>query len=322
MSDLSIVTVGYESSAKLPSFLCAARRAAPEAELIVVDNASRDDTSGAARQHGADRVIANAANMGFARACNAGARSATSEWLLFANPDVTLEQVPRCELLPRKGYGLGAGMVREDEVAHRPAVRAETCLLEDVLAQVLTRFLPTPVSQRLPKRRRPARWAGGAALLCRRSEYLALGGFDERFFMYFEDRDLAKRYTRAGYGIKIEPTLRGAHGHGESSPRVASWVRERWSLASWIEYRGVWHGPRAAYAAAAIATMTLARMQALGERLPLQRTRRKSESVAMILQGLDLLEEDLPSAPGFYPLALSALREVRGSLPREGTGRG
>jgi GT2 family glycosyltransferase len=318
MADLSIVTVGYESAAKLPSFLHAAERAAPGCEYVVVDNASRDDTSDAARRHGAHQVIASGENVGFGRACNLGAQLANGDWLLFANPDISLEQIPSPRALAAAAYGLGAGTVSEPGAAHRPAIRAETSFAEDVLAQVLSRFLPPAASRRLPQRRRPTHWASGAALLCRKSEFLALGGFDARFFMYFEDRDLGRRYRAAGRRIDVEPDLRATHGHGASSPGVASWIREFWSLVSWIEYRGIWHGPQGALTAARTATRTLRPLRALGTHLPLERTQRKSESVATILRALAALDERLPAELGFYPNARAALGEA---LARE-TARG
>jgi N-acetylglucosaminyl-diphospho-decaprenol L-rhamnosyltransferase len=310
MADLSIITVGYESAAKLPGFLRAAERAAPGCEYVVVDNASRDETSGVARRHGAHQVIASSGNVGFGRACNLGAQLANGEWLLFANPDISLEQIPSSRALAAAGYGLGAGTISETGAPHHAAVRAEASFAEDVLAQVLSRFLPPVASRHLPKRRRPTRWASGAALLCRRSEFLALGGFDARFFMYFEDRDLGRRYRAAGRHIEVEPELRAAHGHGASSPGVASWIREFWSLVSWIEYRGIWHGPQAALTAARTATRTLRPLRAIGTHLPLERTQRKSESVATILCGLAALDERLPAELGFYPNARAALHEA------------
>jgi N-acetylglucosaminyl-diphospho-decaprenol L-rhamnosyltransferase len=318
---LSIITVGYESATKLPGFLAAAAHAAPNAERIVVDNASRDQTARVARRHGAEQVLASAENVGFGRACNLGARAAAGEWLLFANPDIELERVPSHLRRDARAYGLGAGVVAEDGGVHRPAVRAEATVVEDVFAQLLTRFLPREVSRWAPKRRHPARWASGAVLLCRKSEFLSLGGFDERFFMYFEDRDLGRRYRDCGYRLRAELDLRASHGHGASSPSVASWIRELWSLTSWIEYRGIWHGPDAASAAASLALRTLGAMQATIVRAPLGRTRRKRESVRMILRGLGEIERRLPSGAGFYPNACAALSAAADDA-RAGMSRG
>jgi hypothetical protein len=311
LPQLSIITVAYQSAEKLPGFLACARSAAPDAQCIVVDNASTDGSSDIARRQGADQVVACPSNLGFGRACNTGAGHADGDWLLFANPDLAIECVPTLTTAATsERYGIRAGLISEKGGPYRSSLRAEQTVTEDAIAQLLYRLVPRALSGYLPKRRWPARWASGALFLCRRSEFAATGGFDPRFFLYFEDRDLAARYRSRRYPILRESHLRGSHGHGQSSHGIDSWVREAWSLVSWIEYRGVWHGTRQARHAARLTLAALSSIRLLGERMPGDRTGKKAAEAAHIIAFLDDLEQQLPDATGFHPFARAALHDL------------
>jgi N-acetylglucosaminyl-diphospho-decaprenol L-rhamnosyltransferase len=310
LSTLSIITVTYQSAEKLPDFLASARSAASEAEHIVVDNASTDRTTRVAHRHGAHQVVESPTNVGFGRACNLGADCASGDWLLFANPDLTIESVPTLEPTCSRPFGIAGGWLSERGNPHKPSLRAEPTLPEEAIAQLLYRLVPNGISRFARQRRRPACWASGALLLCRRSEFLELGGFDPRFFLYFEDRDLAGRYRRRDFPLHLDARLRGHHGHGKSSPSVRSWVREAWSLISWIEYRGIWHGPPAARHAAGLTLSTLSSMHSLGERIPGDRAKKKAAEAAHIIAFLCDFEQHLTDATGFYPFAGPALHDL------------
>jgi N-acetylglucosaminyl-diphospho-decaprenol L-rhamnosyltransferase len=312
---LSIITVTYQSAEKLPGFIASAQSAAPGAEMIVVDNASTDETVSVADRYGADEVIASPANIGFGRACNLGAERASGDWLLFANPDLAIERVPTlAAVAPSARYGIRAGLISEQGSSYRSSLRAEQTLAEDAIAQLLYRLVPRDLSRFIPKRRWPARWASGALFLCRRHEFAAVGGFDPRFFLYFEDRDLSARYRSAGYPIQLESHLRGVHGHGQSSRGVDTWVREAWSLVSWIEYRGVWHGRRAAGRAARLTLSTLSSLRRLSEHMRNDRSDKKSAEIAQILMFLNDLGKNLEYLPDCHPLARAALEDARTTL--------
>lgn len=308
MSTISIITVSYQSAEKLPGFLTSARSAACEAESIVVDNASTDDTVSIAHGHGADRVVVSPTNLGFGRACNLGAEHASGEWLLFANPDLVIEHVPALATAgASQRYGIRAGLISEKGSPHRSSLRAEQTLGEDVIAQLLYRLVPHNLSGLIPKRRWPPRWASGALFLCRRREFAAVGGFDPRFFLYFEDRDLAARYRSAGYPILLEPRLQGSHGHGQSSQGVDPWVKEAWSLVSWIEYRGIWHGSAAARRAARLTLSTLSAIRRSDRYFHSDRVRRKAAEAARMVTFLCNLQQHLEDMSDFYPFARTAL---------------
>ncbi len=310
---LSIVVVTYQSARHIIRFLDTVRRVTPSAEVVVVDNASSDGTARISRdgnRHAA--VLELDENVGFGRAANVGAANANGEWLLFANPDVRLESV----MLPRanqgRSFGLGAAMLRVGKHRAKPLVRAETTYVEDWVREVLSRFLPPPLARRVG-RKRPIAWASGALFLTRRWEFLDVGGFDPRYFMYFEDRDLAARYRLRGSRIRGVTGIVGTHELGSSSSDVPGRNRAAWELVSWLEYIGIWRGQAAADHAAASASVALREIsRVIGRGRAPARFRSKVREVKEIMALVGSFDELLPrSEQTYYPHARAAVASAR-----------
>ncbi len=184
---VSIILVTYDSAAVLPEALASIPTGA---EVIVADNASTDGSVAVARAAGA-RVVPLPGNLGFGTACNAGAREATRELLLFLNPDARLAPGALEHLVH-------AADLHPEAAAFNPRI-----LRDDgrVLFRTASHLLPGSLGKKVPP---PAadcemRVLSGAALFCRRAAFTAIGGFDERIFLYHEDDDLTLRLrqTRA-----------------------------------------------------------------------------------------------------------------------------
>ena len=185
-------------------------------DITVVDNGSSQDVVRAATEEFTGcRVVLNTANEGFGAANNRGARSSLGELLLFLNNDTLVQS----EILPQI----------ESYFAGRPFCGAAGLQLlnADGSVQYSTGKFPTVWSEWRMSRRHNlyARedavlrdWVSGAALVVRRTVFEALGGFDERYFMYFEDVDLCERIWRAGYEIHYLPVVRLVHLGGGSQP--------------------------------------------------------------------------------------------------------
>ncbi len=216
---LSIVTVSYESGAALARTLPIMRAVAPDAELIVVDNASAVDPPDEAllRRVGA-ALIRRERNLGFGRACNGGAQAARGRYVALVNPDVELLSLPQnLDGLRMGGDGFGI-------VAPAPADRSsptvgtfrESRPLFDALAFLLAPYWP----RRWPRPpwafRRGDDWASGAAIIVDREEFLGLGGFDERLFFLYEDRELSRRYRERGLPVRESAAFRCRHELGGS----------------------------------------------------------------------------------------------------------
>ena len=130
--------------------------------------------------------------------------------------------------------------------------------------------------------RRSAWWPGGAALICSRAEFLRIGGFRPEFFLYYEDRDLARRYRAAGLPVRTTRSIVARHTPGTSSTsgdslRVAALG---WAYLGWIEYLNLWRGEATARRAVALVDvlrgLTDALLARLASRSPLsERVERK-----------------------------------------------
>jgi N-acetylglucosaminyl-diphospho-decaprenol L-rhamnosyltransferase len=315
---LSIITVTHQSAAMVPQFLQSARGAAADAEVIVVDNASSDRTVQiAAEVDPQARIIRLPGNDGFGRGCNLGAENAVGDWLLFVNPDVRLVEVSLPSRFQGRTFGLGAAetLMRTDGSPGTPTLRADTSLVEDWAREILGRFVPPALTSRIPIRQTPPAWVSGAAFLVRRAEFVEMTGFDRRFFLYCEDRDLGARYRRAGLPIRSVDGLRGLHAPHSSSSGMTASTKSAWALVSWLEYVGIWHGQDTADR---LTRSVLLSLKAGLRAVNLSRRAhsfsiltRKGDELAMILSFLTSVDQRLPNGDTtYYPHARRALQNL------------
>jgi hypothetical protein len=222
--------------------------AACTVEIIVVDNASTDGTAEAVREKFPSVcVIANAENTGFARANNQGAAAATGEYLFILNPDT---------LLPADTLDtLVAFMDRAPDIA----MCGPRVLNDDRTIQRSVRGFPTwsaafgrytilkylGLFKASLERWRCRRFDYntqadveqliGAALLIRRTVFERLGGFDERFFMYYEEVDLCRRLKEQGLRVVYTPCAELIHLGGKSAKQIPAKKRFM-TLESLLQY--------------------------------------------------------------------------------------
>jgi N-acetylglucosaminyl-diphospho-decaprenol L-rhamnosyltransferase len=157
-------------------------------------------------------------NRGFARAVNEGCRRARGQWLLLLNPDV---RVPE-EFLDRvlaAADRFAADRPRAGIVGfrlrHADGSRQGSTGPFPTLRSVITGL----VRRRSRRRCRPLRgrhprespWVTGCCLLARRDCWREIGGFDEDFFLYYEDVDLCRRARAADWSVWYEPALKVTH---------------------------------------------------------------------------------------------------------------
>jgi GT2 family glycosyltransferase len=226
--DLTVVIVAYRSAAHLPACLesAAASSDVLTRETIVVDNASRDGTPDLVRAQAPEaRLIVNESNRGFAAAVNQAARMARGRHLLLLNPDA--RPLPGCivrlasELDTRPEVALaGPQLLGPDGALHPSAWPApgmlslayDALLLHNLMPRSRLRLLSAPGREPVD-----VECLSGACLLVRRSAFEVLGGLDERFFIYYEDTDLAVRARAAGYRVRLVPAAQAVHLVGGSS---------------------------------------------------------------------------------------------------------
>jgi GT2 family glycosyltransferase len=219
---VSIVIPLWNGREWLPGCLAAVgRQTLPADRIIVVDNGSTDDSAAYLSHHHPDvEVLPLGHNTGFAHAANRGIARCDGDFVVLLNTDVVLEPdwlarvVGRAQADPRAG-SVACKMVQLDDPG--TVYDAGDVLRRDGACEQRGRF-----------GRDDGRWdvpgevfgACAGAALYRRSAFMGVDGFDERYFAYIEDVDLAVRLRLAGWCCLYEPAV--AHHAGEGSSHQLS----------------------------------------------------------------------------------------------------
>jgi N-acetylglucosaminyl-diphospho-decaprenol L-rhamnosyltransferase len=302
--EIAITTIvpTFNSTDEIHACLSSVRRWLPTAQTIVVDNGSLDGTPEKVRMAFPDTVVlAGHGNVGFGGACNLGAAHATGDYLLYLNPDAELVALDHEALLRETSstrFGMLAASLREGQRS-RPMLRRQSgrWLSEFVAAHLLA-----ILSALAPKPRYVERADGpgvytvsGAAFMVKAAEFRAVGGFDERFFMYYEDTDLTQRYRQLGYPLRATDALAIRHVGGTSAPAPR---RNALSFLGWLEYLAKWQGPAAAGRAASVAKVSYSMVLGLLRQLAAlgggERVRAKAEEMATMLSHIAAAGEEVP----------------------------
>jgi len=228
---VSAVIVNYNTRDHMLACVASLRSEAV-ADIVVVDNGSRDGSAEAlTAADPAARFVATGANLGYGAAANLGAAVSTEDFVLVCNPDIVLME--------------GCVAALADAMAHDPGLAIVGPRIEDGDG----RLYPSPrrfpgvgvalghafVGLVAPRNRYTrsyrmldadhtrstgADWVSGACFLARRVAWEDLQGFDEAYFMYAEDVDLCWRAGQAGWRVGFEPEARVVHIQGASTDQV------------------------------------------------------------------------------------------------------
>jgi N-acetylglucosaminyl-diphospho-decaprenol L-rhamnosyltransferase len=234
-ADIAVIVINFNTSAQARRCIetAAADLAGRSWTALVVDNASSD--GGPAVLQGLPRttVVANDRNAGFGAAVNQAVRTTRAPLLWLLNPD--------CEVQPGAFAALTATLDRHPECAIaapqllnadgtvQASARGEPSAWTGLFGRntLLTRFFPSSgVARRnLPAadlvasgaESAPVDWVMGASMLVRREPFDLVGGFDERYFLYWEDADLCRRLRERGWTTRYVPPARVIHAGGASA---------------------------------------------------------------------------------------------------------
>lgn len=234
---IDVVIVNWNSGPQLRECLQSFAAVADDdvaARVTVIDNASTDGSSEGLAAAVPLTVVRNADNRGFGAACNQGAAGSDADFLLFLNPDTRLMpgslarpvRYLRADENAKVGI-VGIQLVDADGRVARNTARAPTAWSMvgnsvglDRLAPRL--FPPHFVTEWAHDQTRPVDQVMGAFFLVRRSMFEALGGFDERFFVYYEDLDLSVRAHAQGWRSVYLSTAQAFHrGQGTTEGATA-----------------------------------------------------------------------------------------------------
>jgi GT2 family glycosyltransferase len=301
---IDIVIVNWNSGGDLARCLGSLTEdsaAALIARVIIVDNGSHDGSAALAPNAGARPLIIDSANrnLGFAAAANRGAAQGDAPFILFLNPDTRLHEGALAAALG--GFGPEIGLIGLRQCDESGRIRASCSRFPVPLAfwmrafglDRLRRFARyAPFLEDPPQAvSRPVDQVMGACLLIPRDLFAALAGFDERFFLYYEDVDLALRAHRLGRRSWYETSGTVTHTGGGSSRQVPA-HRLCLSLSSRLAYARK-HFTRAGFLSVALCTLLVEPWT----RLAFAALHRGKSSVREVTAGYALLLRLGPARP-------------------------
>lgn len=228
---IDVVIVNWNSGNSLERCLCSIKNYGADLlrQIIVVDNGSTDGSEGVCSKYDHVTLIRVGTNLGFAKACNIGAKNVSSDWILFLNPDTAL--LPNSISNLSKGLELvsanvgicGVQLVNEAGAVARTCVRFPTASQFFLHTVGLDRFWPRlgyPMLDWDHATTCNVDQIMGAFYLVRLHIFEELKGFDERFFVYMDDLDFSYRAMKMGWQSKYISEIQVFHEGGGCSKNV------------------------------------------------------------------------------------------------------
>jgi GT2 family glycosyltransferase len=236
--DLSIIIISYNTKviteSCLKSIFQSLRNSTINYEIIVIDNASTDESKSMLKEFNRLNssklhIIFNSENVGFAKANNQAVKEAKGEYILFLNSDIVVLNNSIIQLFDYYRQHdhvvnfLGGRLLNKDMSPQSscgpfyslPVAFAALFLRGDYWG--LTRYSPDKIKE--------VDWVSGACFITKKEYFKSINGFDENIFMYMDEIDLFYRAKKAGYRVFFYPTaqfihLGSASSHGRTQPII------------------------------------------------------------------------------------------------------
>lgn len=220
-------------------------------DVVLVDNGSSDDSVELARRELPEvKVLELGENLGFGPALNRAVAAHPADAVILLNNDA--EPEPRFVEALLDGLGAGVDSVAGVLLQERaPELIDSAGVVADATLMGFDHLHGEP-AEAAAGAADPLGPTGGAALY-RREAFEAVGGFDERIFLYYEDLDLALRLAAAGGRCRLAPEARALHAYSASlgAASAAKYQRTGWSRGYMLRRYGVMRSPRLALRALA-----------------------------------------------------------------------
>ncbi|MGB5405647.1 MAG: glycosyltransferase family 2 protein [Thiogranum sp.] len=246
---VSVIIVNHNSNDELTQCVTSTFKAAPDTRVIVVDNASTDESlsqlEASFKNDFRLHIQRNQTNQGFAVACNKGARLAEGAYLWYMNPDCVVDEYTLPAMLSCLDENPGAGMVgglllnpdgTEQAGGRRTVPTPWRTLVRVFKLSGLEKRYPQLFSdfnlhqQPLPDRPIEVEAISGACMLVRREALEDVGELDEGYFLHCEDLDWCMRFRQKGWKILFVPDARVTHylgTCGRSRPVFVEWNKHK-----------------------------------------------------------------------------------------------
>ena len=253
--EIAAILVNYNSGGELARAL---RSIADEMvgrswEAFVVDNASSDGSGASVADFGPMvQLVQNTANVGFSRGVNQGLAASTAPLVLIMNPDCRLVAgavaTLRSVLDARPDCAIVGPRILNPDGSVQGSARGDPDMLTGLFGRsaLLGRLVPfLPVAKRNVVAEEAIRsgeqsvvvdWLSGACMLGRRTALEQVGGFDERFFLYWEDADLCRRLRARGHHVRYVPAATAIHRVGQSSRTARTFAIRAFHRSAYLYY--------------------------------------------------------------------------------------
>lgn len=227
--EIAVVTVTYNSSSEIGPFLASIRRDEPDLPVLVADNDSADAAlTRELTERASATFLPTGGNRGYGAAVNAAVTALPPgvAYVLISNPDVVVGggAIERLAEYLREHSEVGAvgPSVLNDDGTVYPSARNVPSLRDGIGHALFARAWPrNPWSARYRADdelgEREVGWLSGSCVMVRRETFDLLGGFDEAYFMYFEDVDLGYRISKSGSRNVYLPSATVTHTGGHST---------------------------------------------------------------------------------------------------------
>ena len=218
-STVGAVVVHYDAPEDLRRSLLSLRRADPGMAIVVVDNSETPGGRHLGREAASEvdaRYVESESNIGFGRACNAGRRALGDiDFLFLLNQDAEIEQGSLAAMLGVLTHAPRVGVVSPVIVTPAGRVWFAGGHVQEWLGRVVR---PGFGGSDIPDADVTSSIVTGCALMIRSDVWDRLGGFDDRYFLYFEDIDLSDRAREAGYELRVVADARAVHRREAGHP--------------------------------------------------------------------------------------------------------
>lgn len=237
---VSVIIVSYNSENFIEKCVTSVLKNINFGELIILDNSSTDKTVEVLEKFsGKIKLIKSSENLGFSKGNNRGAKEASGEYLFFLNPDTELEK-PIEELVDFYEKTPNAGIIAPKLIMENGKIQASVRKLPSVLGAFKEYILGVrnAYSEYVPSTESPieVEMVYGAAMLIKKDLYEKLNGYDEKYFLYYEDVDFCKRTRDLGKKIYYYPKLSIKHLVGAT---ISGQNRYKLNYQSSVSYHGL-----------------------------------------------------------------------------------
>lgn len=231
---VSVVIITFNNEKTIRDCLNSVLKEDLDKELIVVDNNSSDSTCKLVEQFKEVKLIKNRENFGFGKANNIGTRVSVGNYILFLNPDTEVKKGSIAELANYLDQNSSVAAVGPALANENGRIQPERSSLPNLITEILiltnlhklSFFRGFVYAIATPETIVQVDHLMGAALMIRREVFERVDGFDEKFFLWFEETDLLKRIQDKGLKIVYYPQSKVVHIGSQSSKLINSIKRQ------------------------------------------------------------------------------------------------